>query len=312
MAENPSYGATFTYFLKDALKSQRDLRKDAIKEAEKNKKSFDYPTPAQLTAEDDEEKPAILLTVTDAAGRVVKHLTGPAGKGMHRVTWNLRGPSVESGRTQRQFFDEEESANLYRGGHYVAPGTYKVSLAKRVNGVTTPLNLDQPFTVEAEPQLQSAITEADRKLLAEHSRKTLAAQRSLAGTLESAERAKAQIAAIRIALVDSPADAKLLDTAASLERRIVAIVRKLRGDETLRGLESGAPTSVAERIQSAYPRRAMSAPTGTMRYNLDAGNEELAAEQAKLKSLQADLDKFKPQLDAAGVPWTTGRSPGLQ
>ena len=35
------------------------------------------------------------ITVTDAAGEVVQTLNGPAGAGLHTVTWNMRGPAAE-------------------------------------------------------------------------------------------------------------------------------------------------------------------------------------------------------------------------
>ncbi|MYC00261.1 MAG: hypothetical protein F4X60_17155, partial [Gemmatimonadetes bacterium] len=35
------------------------------------------------------------ITVTDADGEVVQTLSGPAGAGLHTVTWNLRGPAAE-------------------------------------------------------------------------------------------------------------------------------------------------------------------------------------------------------------------------
>ena len=47
--------------------------------------------------------------------------------------------------------------------------------------------------------------------------------------------------AIRRALVDSPADVKLMDQAVQFDRRVLAVLRVLRGDETLRGTESGSP-----------------------------------------------------------------------
>ena len=52
-----------------------------------------YPAWDSLKAEDQEEAPSIILTVTDAEGRVVRRLTGPTTAGVQRVTWNLRYPT---------------------------------------------------------------------------------------------------------------------------------------------------------------------------------------------------------------------------
>jgi len=37
----------------------------------------------------------------------------------------------------------------------------------------------------------------------------------------------------------------------------------------------------------------------------------LTAETTKLRALEAELKKFEQQLEAAGVPYTPGRWPGL-
>ena len=134
-------------------------------------------------------------------------------------------------------------------------------------------------------------------------------QRRLSGALESATGARTELTAIRRALLDSPADIKLLDTASELDRRLLAMLRRLRGDETLRGLESGAPSSVSSRAGSAGAgmRTGTGAPTGTQRLNYQIASEEFAGEQPKLSTALDDLKKLKQQLDAAGVPFTAGR-----
>jgi hypothetical protein len=52
------------------------------------------------------------------------------------------------------------------------------------------------------------------------------------------------------------------------------------------------------------------APTGTQQSNYTIAADELSAETAKLRTLEAELKKFETQLEAAGVPYTPGRWPG--
>ncbi len=311
MGENPPFGATITYWLKEGLKTKRQLRQDAAKQAEKDKKPVNYPAPAELTAEADEEPPQLLLTITDASGKVVKRLTGATGKGIHRITWNLRGPAAAAGAGGgRRSDDDEPAAAAYSaGGGFVNPGTYKVTLAQRAGGVLTPLPGEQTFTVEMDPAAQ--IPEADRKVATEFQARAVKLHRALSGAMEQANNARTRIDAIKRALVDSPADAKLMDQASSLSTRLTAILRALRGDETLRGLESGTPASISSHASSAAfgTRSALGRPTGTMEMNLRIASEEFGVEQPKLKSLLEELKRFEQALDAAGVPWTTGRMP---
>ncbi len=309
MAENPPFGATFTYWLKEGLKSKKQRRTDAAKQAEKDKKTLPYPSPAELTAEADEEAPQILLTITDSSNKVVKRITGPSAKGLQRVTWNLRGPAASGGTGQRGFFDENESAQINAGGAYVRPGTYKVALASRVDGVIQPLNAEQTFVVEADPA--ALVRPEDHRLMTEFQQKAVRLQRAVSGAMDSANEANTRLGAMRRALLDSPAETKLIDQAAALQKRLTAILRSLRGDETLRGLESGSPSSIQSRASSAVQgsRNLLGAPTGTQEMNYRVALEEFTAEQPKLKGLLDDLKRFEQQLDAAGVPWTSGRTP---
>lgn len=304
MAENPPFGATFTYWLKETLQTAKQKRIAATKP-----ETTDYPLPAQLTEEADEEPPQLLLTITGQDGKVVKRLTGPASRGIHRVTWNLRGPAASAATGGRNPFagDSPEEQNLFSGGPFVAPGTYKISLSRRLAGVTTPLGAEASFTVEADPAWTP--TPEDRKAREEFTARALDLQRKVTGALEAANTARAELAAMRRALLDSPADAKLLDDAAALDKRLTAILRRLRGDETLRGLESGRPSSIQSRINSATSgiRSTTGAPTGTQRLNYQIASEEFAAEQPRLRAVLDGLRKFKTQLDAAGVPYTAGR-----
>ena len=95
------------------------------------------------------------------------------------------------------------------------------------------------------------------------------------------------------------------------DRRVLAVLRKLRGDETLRGLESGSPSSIQSRVNSAVPgsRGLTGAPTGTQQMNYTIAIDELAAEIALLGRSKRS-EEFEQQLEAAGVPYTPGRWPG--
>ena len=120
--------------------------------------------------------------------------------------------------------------------------------------------------------------------------------------------------AIQRALVDSPADVKLLDEARRFDTRVLTVLRRLRGDETLRGTESGDPTNVQDRVNSAVQgaRGLSGAPTGTQQRNFAIAGEDLAAQVKELRTLETEIRKFEQQLEAAGVPYTPGRWPGQQ
>ena len=121
-AQNPPFGAVFTYHLKDGLKTLKQQRADAEKAAEKAGQAIRYPTPEELRAEAAEEAPAVLLTISDAAGTPVRVITGPVEKGIQRTAWDLRAPAHQLPPNRPRSEAEELFADPLVGP-FVVPGS---------------------------------------------------------------------------------------------------------------------------------------------------------------------------------------------
>ncbi|HYM24204.1 MAG TPA: hypothetical protein VEU08_13390, partial [Vicinamibacterales bacterium] len=309
-AENPPNGAVITYWMKTTPQSARQRRQEAARGAAARSAATPYPSQAEQTAEADEEAPQTFLTITDAGGKVVRRMTVPGNRGIHRFTWDLRGVPA----TLPQRGGRGGGGGGFGGGGgvgpFVAPGTYRAALSRRAGGTTTSLGDAQTIAVVADPN--ATLTPAQRTAATEYQDKVAKLQRAFAGALEEANNMKTRTTAIRRAIVDSAADIKLLDDASKFDARVTAILRALRGDETLRGLESGAPSTIQSRVGSAAAGAGglTGAPTGTQQMNYTVANDELNAEDAKLRALETELKRFEQQLEAAGVPYTPGRWPG--
>jgi len=76
-----------TYRVGGGIENRKEKRLEAEKEDE-----WDYPTVEESRAEDREIDPAVVLTVRDDDGNVIRRVNGAAGKGFHRVAWDLRFP----------------------------------------------------------------------------------------------------------------------------------------------------------------------------------------------------------------------------
>jgi photosystem II stability/assembly factor-like uncharacterized protein len=309
-AENPAFGATFTYYLKETIKTRKQKRLEAEKEAAKQNVRAPYPSREQLRAEAEEEAPVILLTIADVTGHVVRTITGPVTQGIHRVGWNLREPAPSLPRPRPpdlvdDLFYEEPSGPL------VMPGRYVVSLAKRVNGVVTPLAGLQEFSVVVDGAAE--MNPADRKELFEFQQKVTRLQRAVAGALEAANGLTGRLEQIKRALDQTPsAENKWKDLARTLEKRNRDILRALRGDTVLRGRNENTPISIAERVEEIVnaERLSLTRPTTTQRETYQIASEEFSQELAKLRTLiDVDLRSLEKALDAVGAPWTPGRLP---
>ncbi|HEX6186737.1 MAG TPA: hypothetical protein VFZ40_01545 [Pyrinomonadaceae bacterium] len=309
-ADNPPFGATFTYYLKEELKTKKAKRQEAERAATRSGAAITLPSRAELSAEEEEEPPTIIFTITDSSGRVVRRLTGPITAGVQRVTWDLRYPAANLPPPPNP--ESEDPFAEPPGGPLVMPGAYKVSVSKRVNSVTTSMGEAQTFQVVVEGQ--ERMTQADRAALVEFQTKVARLQRAVQGALDATNALTPRLAAIRRALLETPnAPASLLDEAAQLEKRKNEILRALRGDQALRARNINLPPSISQRVNGIVGGQRLSTqrPTQTHFDQYAAAAAEFEGALMRLRQLiETDLQRLEKQMEAAGAPWTPGRIPG--
>jgi photosystem II stability/assembly factor-like uncharacterized protein len=311
-ADNPPFGATFTYLLKESIKTKKQARQDAEKAAVKKGETPRYPTWDELRAEDEEEAPTMILTVRDDAGNVVRRMSAPASKGITRVTWNLRYPSLGPASAPRPGPDAEGGGpSEGPSGHLALPGAYSVTLAKRVGGIETEVAGPQKFS--AVPLGITSLPAADRNALVAFQKQVADLQRAVLGASRVVDDVKDRIGLIKKALHDAPAaPANLRTDALAIESKANDIIRALRGDNTLRNRNEGTPPSIMDRIGDVVGDlwSSTSAPTRTHVRGYEIAGEEFAPLLASLKALvREDLKRLEDAMEAAGAPWTPGRLP---
>ena len=69
-------------------------RQQRERQAAQRGETAPYPTPEELRAESLEEPPAVIVTIKDAKGNIVRRLNEPATAGIHRVTWDMRSQGI--------------------------------------------------------------------------------------------------------------------------------------------------------------------------------------------------------------------------
>ncbi|MEO7511129.1 MAG: glycosyl hydrolase [Gemmatimonadaceae bacterium] len=306
--DNPSYGAVFTYHLKDALKTLKQKRIDAEKAAEKAGRVITYPTADEMRAEAEEEAPAVLLTISDSSGTPVRVLTAPTAKGMQRVAWDLRLPAHV---LPRPVSDLDAIFDGGVTGPFVVPGTYTATLSQRVGGVVTPL--DGPVTFKVAPLTGSPVTLADHAVRGAFQWRLQAMRRSLAGSIELATTTNQKLDQIKRALDQTPAAPRALhDQAREQQRTLGLIVRELSGDRALASRSEATPASISERVNtiSSEQGRSLGRPTTTHEQQLAIATELYATELARLRQLvESALPALEREVERAGAPYTAGRLP---
>ncbi|MGB0514050.1 MAG: hypothetical protein ACPGJE_04315, partial [Wenzhouxiangellaceae bacterium] len=300
LAENPPFGAVFTYHLSDGYKTLEQQRQEREKPRIREREDVEFPDWVTIETEQRQPDPAVLLIVRDADGNVVRRLEGPSAKGMHRVAWDLRMPSSNAVGAGGGFGPPA-------GGFMVVPGTYRVELAKRIDGEVTPLADPREFEVVrmrtgaldgAEPEA----TVAFWKRLADLQRRTTAANQIIG-------EARERIDAMSDALKRSTAPAGELDSQLyAVSQRLYQIVEQLRGRESMDEL-SEPQNTIGQRIFVAQigTSRSTYGPTPTHEMSLDIAEREFADVADELnRMMQSRIPALERALREAGAPWTPG------
>jgi photosystem II stability/assembly factor-like uncharacterized protein len=311
IAPNPPFGAIFTYHLADELKSRRkqrwaneaQLEKDAGNEPAR----IGYPSAEDLRAEQRELEPAIVLTVADDDGNIVRRVTGPVGSGFHRVAWDLRYPApapIDLNAEPPGLFSTPIQGPL------VAPGRYSVRLSKRIDGVETAIGEAQTFDVV--PLYLSVMKESDRNEVLAFQRRAAKLQKAAMGADRATSDALSRVQHIRRAIdAVEGSDAALVTKLNSIEATLRDIEEELNGDVALRAQVEPAPPSLLDRVTVAVNGlTTTSAPTNTHREALTLAEQQIAPLLARLRqTIEVDLAAIERQLNAADAPWTPGRIP---
>jgi photosystem II stability/assembly factor-like uncharacterized protein len=307
-AENPPYGAVFTGYVKEKLKTKKEKRQEAEKAAAKKGETLPYPSNDELRAEAEEPKPEVYFMVYDEAGAAIRRVDGSVDAGFQRVAWDLRYPKVSI----KEHVDEEEDFPPASAmGPLMVSGNYSVKMFEKINGVESELGAAQSFKVVAEGA--GSMTAEDRTAQEEFLRKVGRLYRAVSGATHAAEDVQAHLKEMREAIRDVPAAEKQLDAEAnSIEDRDRAILRALRGDDVLKKRNENVPSSINERLQAVMEgeRFSLAKPTQTHIDDYNVAAAEFVGVLNELRSsVEVDMRKLENDMEAAGAPWTPGRVP---
>jgi hypothetical protein len=308
-AEKPTYGAVFTAYLKKKIKSKKEKRQEAEKDAAKKNQTLPYPTNDELRAEAHEAKPEVYFVIYDESGTAVRRVEGGTGDGFQRAAWDLRYPAARVHEHAGDEADDDfpDSADL---GPLVLAGSYSVRMFSKVDGTVSEVAGPVSFKVATEGA--SSMNAADRTAQEELMRKVARLYRAVYGAQQTGENVQSRLKTIREALRQTPAaDKELGAVADGLEKRDHEILRALRGDVEVARRSEPVPSSINDRVNLIMDgeRFSLAKPTQSHvdSYNIAAG--EFAEQLGKLHTLADDLGKLEKGMEAAGAPWTPGRVP---
>ncbi len=305
VAPNPDFGATFSYYLPQTISTAQEARRESEKEKEKQNQNVAFPPWNTLLKEQREDAPAIVFTVKDSNGDIVRQIAGPVEAGFHRVAWDLRYPALEAWVPR----EDPEEENDVDSGVLVVPGSFSVTMQKRVDGVLSDLGQRQTFDVVSirEPTLPGS-TQEQRVVFEGQIDELL---RASDGSVKAIDEIVLELDAVKEVLLRSTADPSLYATANSLKQRITVQRERLEANPTRDIFHELDEVPVSDRIFHARFAAGTNAygPTPAQRESLSIGRDLYGDVSKQLSTLvDGEYAALKKALDAARVPWTPGRS----
>ncbi|WP_321280531.1 VPS10 domain-containing protein [Marinifilum fragile] len=306
-APNPAFGATFNYYLKEVPTTAKQARQKKEKELFEKGEFIPQPSWKELEDEKKEIAPYLLFTIKDMDGEEISKISTSAKKGINRVNWDLKFPSVSPVKDK-----EFKPTNKARSGMFVMPGNYQLEMGMVTNG---------KYEMLAEGMKFKAVTLNNRTLPAENREELVQFQQKVArmlkaiqGSMQLVESYKAKIAAIKTALVQTPGiDANVSVKVEELSAELNEIEFLFEGVPARASWEEIPPAQIpiSNRINNIVGTHwaSTSGVTQTQKDQFEILKEEFPAALKRLQKLADDMKWVEAELEKQGAPWTPGRIP---
>ena len=300
-AKNPEYGASITYYVKDAPESMKAKRK----KSERAKKDGDIPFPGWDALDDEmtEQKNQVILVVKDKDGEIVSKIPGPLRKGVSRVNWNLTSSIPTTVRATSR-----SSRRGWRGSGggittQVDPGKYDLFLMKRVNGVVS--QIAGPVELEVEKIRSGTLTNPMKEQHDEYYASLADFSAVVASYQYKFEKSKARVSTYQGMLMqittNIPEASKMLY---DLTETMNALDRKVGGSDAKGEIGEKDFLTISDRLSNArggwYPNSY--GPTETHMRSFDIAKEMFNRVKPEMDTYFENVMKVGKILEEAGAP----------
>jgi len=304
LGENPTYGATIRYYIKETPKSPKAERQATEKEAKKNNQDIKYPSNEDLLAEDNYEKPYLVFVIKNEAGNEIRRITKPAAKGLQTVNWNLRYPTTNPIKLKTK---PPGRYSYPDDGPLVVPGLYAVDLYLVEGGEFKLLTGDNKFQVKA---LENSSLARQTAQSITFKNEVAELRRQLMGTNSQVNDYKEKLKYFKSAVKYYPnSDMSWLKEIKGLEEKIQNIEFMMWGKSYLSSRDVETLPGTAGRITTMIYQMwySTSDPTTTHKAQYELAKEEYELILKEVTEVKNKIEALEAQLNLKGIPYTPGR-----
>jgi len=305
VADNPPFGAVFTYYLNTVTQTGKAARQEAEKSLREANSDVPFPGWEQLRDESVEGDPKVLMLIRDENNNPVRWIIGDAGEGLHRTHWDLRYSAPDPIDFRKPGFTPPWVGEPQ--GPLAAPGTYSVTLYILHKGVLEPQGTPKEFRVKP---VDTAAPDTDFQAVAEFQQKTSELSRRISGAGRQLGEADRRLRHMQEALTRTPkADPGLFLQVTNLKKQLSALRMKLNGDPARQRMNEATVPSIGSRVGQViyghWETRQM--PTETQKRDIEIATGDFDSFLGDLRSFFGDLEGLEAALEQAGAPYTPGR-----
>lgn len=296
MAPNPDFGAVFTYYLKEELKSLEGQRQAREKGVSGN---IPFPGWDALESETREIDPFVYLEIKDQQGKIVNRVQATNKKGFNRVAWDLTVGGTEAlslnGNIQ----------NL--NGLLCAPGLYTATLNKYERGVFS--QLAEPVDVEVTPLRDGTLDGSPMSEVVAFWRTYEDLTRDVGATsiqLSNARKTADKLfAAARKANVGNDVLGEIMTAKSELDK----LDTELNGHPAKNQIGERSKPTIGGRLFALYRGIALSTygPTETHKETMQIIKAQSMDVDSKLQDQRSTLSAIADKIVAAGGSWIEGQ-----
>ncbi len=310
-AENPEFGASFTYFLKEVPKTLKAIRHEKEKELFKTGKPIPQPSDAELRIEKNEVEPYLIFEIKDQQNNTIRKLTKAASKGIQRQAWDLRYQSLDPLSEKDEFNPKAKP----RSSTFVLPGKYNVTMFLVSREGEKQISETVEFNVVPLGINEKNLRDNEELFVFQTKANELA--RIIAGTESYLNELVKKVGKLKQAILTTPsASIELLKDADRIALELDNIYLKFNRESQSPSVEENPPSAntINERLSVLRWTHWRSTEPITQKEHesYDILMDEFPPLYQRIKELsEIDITNIETKLEAAGAPYTPGRLPEL-
>ena len=283
---NPTFGAVFTYYLKENTLTNQGKRKKEEKNRIANNQPVDYPDWVEFTKEKREDNPEIMFSITNEQNEMVARIGGSARKGINRTSWNLR---------------------YLNNSALVPPGNYKVSMAKWVNGKWRDLNQSQSFKVNKLKNTTFPTNNFDAQN--NFMKEVLALNDAISNGNNLLSSSISEMESLKKQIKNKVNNPSLIEQAETIRQSLMDLQIKLNGNKLITQKMELISPSIASRVSRVrYSFYSSTSPsTSTQKQSFEIASNEFSQWTSDFNKLNDNINELEKSLSNYGIMVKSGK-----